>query len=364
MRLSTKRTIGRLSAVVVLSGSLATVSSKPTRAQVAFETYGQAITGLLGIGIRRSSTPNANAPPTCGLTTQSTQTIDNTGAGVVAFHPVAGLSDRLNQHCTENNPALFGGASLGGSLLSSQPTRTVSQFITRRDRPVQSATQSGSQSFAPDGLTELLFGAPRENFGFQEAASGLTTSYAMNSSLSLTQDWPSGIVSLTNGQTSAFAAFSYEKREADSTTYQGGYDLGVKTVMLGTAIRISPQLVLGVNGYYGQSAGLVKGGGAIGDGPRGAIAANNSLRQGWFDELCQMPRNGQAKSKELGGSVFAMANLDGAFLNAEAGIAKLNNSNFRSLCLVDGSDFVNDLHRGIIHADVRGWRVDGKSPSG
>jgi uncharacterized protein YhjY with autotransporter beta-barrel domain len=260
----------------------------------------------------------------------------------------------------------MGGASLGGSLLSFQPTRTVSQFITQRARSTASQG-SPALGFAPgDGLAAFLFGAPQANF--TEVAGPSPSSLTVNSSLSLTQDWPSGMISLTNGQASLFATFSYERRDRDTTDFQAGHEADVKTAMVGIAFRVSQELILGLNGYYGETRGTLKGGGIIGADFTGVDVAINKIISKSFEQLCLgMPRNGRLRSTEWGASVFALAGFaGGGFLNAELGAAALDSSSSHSLCLVEGAntDDPVDVHRGIISGAPEGYRIDGKIRAG
>ena len=106
---------------------LAATGSADAQQVTRFNTYGEAVSKMLGLGL------SVGANPTCRLGGDLT----------------AGISDRLMQHCSQDDDGINGGASLGGSLLSSQPTRTVSQFITRRDRLPCRKEAPARQGFAP-----------------------------------------------------------------------------------------------------------------------------------------------------------------------------------------------------------------------
>ena len=309
---------------------------------------------MLGLGL------SVGANPTCRLGGDLT----------------AGLSDRLMQHCSQDDDGINGGASLGGSLFSSQATRTVSQFITRRDRSdIDARLRQRAQGFAPgSGLTDILFGMPEQpqQLGFSEGPRAANSTFGVNGRLDLTQDWPSGIVSLTNGTTSVFATFSYERRMGEATTHQSGYDIDARTAMVGAAYRVTPGWAVGANAYWGSSGGLLKGSGAIGADPdRTLPTTNNVLTYQSFDQLCAMPQNGNSRNRELGASVFSLTSFGSSFLNAEVSAARLKLRNARSLCLLNdllfddtGAKDIKDIWRGLIQSNVSGQRLDAKLRAG
>ncbi len=130
---------------------------------------------------------------------------------------VTGLSDRLARMCERSADGVNGGASLGGSL--SLPSRHGPSRNSSRVETVPLLLLAlERQGIGPgSGLTDFLFGMQNPlqslGMGFSEGQLAPMAALGVNGKLEIAGDWPSGMVSLTNGRSSVFGTFSYERRE-------------------------------------------------------------------------------------------------------------------------------------------------------
>jgi uncharacterized protein YhjY with autotransporter beta-barrel domain len=352
-------------AITLASTAILTIWFAEAHAQSVqrFDTYDEALRSLLGIGVAQDSGPGLLDTITCQLAPPNTPAHGNNNANI------NGLSPALNRHCDQDSQMIMGGASLGGGLFSFQSVRTISQFTNRRSSTSQLPVNASQQNFAGDELATFLFGTPQAASTPQATLSEISApsiaSLAVNGKLDLSQDWPSGMLSITNGQSSLFAAFSYEWLDRESTLHQVGYESEMRSAIVGVAFRIAPEVILGINGYWGHTEGDFDG--SFDDSKLFELGFNTGVFK-TVEDVCEVPDGGNLDATEWGGSVFAYTRLaGGGFLNAEAGAGSLDSKSKRSLCLTEhGEDeeVLFDVHRGIITSDPTGYRLEAKLRGG
>lgn len=336
----------------VLISALLLLSLSANQASAQYQTYGEAINDLLGTGL------SSNTDPSCKLTTNNAP-------------DVPGLSDALDRHCNQDFPMVGGGASLGGSLFGFGSTRTISQFVTRRSSSGSSQSSQNLNFGADNGLEAFLFGQPQApqpmQLGFRQETSPSQKGFSVNGSLDLAGDTPSGMVAFTDGSSSLFATFEYERQDRDSTSHQTGYEADTFTGMVGAAFRVTQSTIFGFNAYYGRTNGDLNASTPnvinFDDDPDTLAASSGAVVQ----RLCGELPDGKLASNEWGGAVFAMLKgQNGTFLNAEAGAASIDSKTTQGLCLSEANNNgdVEDIHRGVINGRPEGYRIDAKLRGG
>lgn len=326
-----RRVLCSITAVVIA----ASCPSQPQAQSVQrFETYGQAVTNLLGMGVH--SIPNQY----CRIS-----------ALPISNEP--GLSGRLNQICHDpingRTNGSSGGASLGGGLLSVQSIRTVSQFLTRRE-----VTQN--QSAGASEVTQIQNSSPYFLLGTNELYSRAEApTYLQNgSALELT----SGSFRLESGQSHIFGSVASRSETVASTDYQAGYAATLRSATLGVATRFAPGLSVGIQMSYGTLSGASVSSGVLG---LGNITPVSDLALTKFD--CKLPDTLSFNKSEYGGSVFSTVDLFGGILAAEFGVSRSRATTGRSLCLLDGTSFASNpeiVWKGIINTQQIELRSDAR----
>jgi hypothetical protein len=187
-----------------------------------FETYTKALDGLL---VLQGKAQNFDMPDDMPPNTNCNLTDDPADINNGRIGP------NLSRHCTGRGNAT-NGSILGGSLVSTQSTRTVSQFglrsrrteRPRTDKPTKSPFVAGDYRIG-DAFERWLF--PVENVP--------SAAPIMLMRLAAVDDFPTGELRSVGGRLSLFATFEHQRVDHDATVFEYGFQSHQNRATIGFA---------------------------------------------------------------------------------------------------------------------------------
>lgn len=270
------------------------------------------------------------------------------------------IGPNLSRHCDKDPVNVMSGSVLGGSLVSPQSTRTVSQFglrprrteRPRRERPKASSFVARDY-WIGDTFERWLFPVDSD-----PAAS---PNLLMN--LNAVDDFPTGELRIVGDQLSIFATFEHQRVDRRQTAFESGLEYQHNKATFGFGYRVAPSLVVGASGFYKRTDGDF-------DKTKTSVVTNFKQTVSFqYQPACGQPSGGDFDANEYGGNVFAITRLgEAGFIFATFGGAAFDQSYAQSLCLQSNdSSSVNlaeEVYSGTLKGSPEGRRFEAQIRGG
>ncbi|MDX0319494.1 autotransporter domain-containing protein [Sinorhizobium meliloti] len=331
---------GRSLAVVIISLYL----NNPAAAQQVkhYDTYDNALKDLLNLG-------SIGCFGLLGPSTFSPQLLPSL------------VGPNLLQYCDPNlDSHLFAGGVIGGTLSSTQPSRSISQFSTsrRRSRDKQTETVKANNYFADVGVRSL--------FDQPDVFATIVTEPDLNGAE----------FAINYGVVSIFSSFTYEHLSRAPTRFEGEAKYDYFEGKAGVSLQLTPQLLVGTQLNYQETDGTLIKPSTINvrelvrNTPISAITIPAGFEIIDYSAACGVGRKGSTREDETGISVFASWNFeDSGFVQGQIGAGKTNLSYSDGRCILQVSSSNDELtfnraSSGILHGETDGYKVEANIYSG
>jgi hypothetical protein len=319
-----------------------------------FRTYTQALNGLLVPEGKGASPDDPDVRTNCDLTNDPA---DLTEPG----DDVRGrIGPNLSRHCSKPGN-IIAGSILGGSLVSPQSTRTVSQFSLRPrqiERPPPAPLPKDPKK-SPYLASDYWIGDPFERWLFPidtPSAGGP----AMLMRLNAVDDFPTGELRAIGDKLSLFVTYEHQRTDRDATPFESGFDSRHSKATIGFGYRATERILVGASGLYRRTDGDFDKTKTI------AIAFDDTRLVFPYQQACGQPSGGEFNSDEFGGSIFTAARLgDAGFVAAEFGGAVFDQRYAKKLCLQHISDLeIATVYAGTLKGSPDAYRIDAQLRGG